>query len=374
MPYIPKRGLNVPIITVLDEQGRVREADQRHVIRHVLQDGCSADVIFANGTTGEWKRLSNAERQRLMVIAVDEVKQLRQQTGISAEIWLGVNGGTRAEVLANLKIAMEIGADAAVIAPLALEDLAEEGIVRFFQREVNDLVETAPTPLPVFLYDNADINAAHCHRTAAHIRTRAVRELSRLPWVCGLKVSATRRVLDNYTRAALHFKQPGEFGLYVGNANLIFEWFRPRQSWFGPRHLPIGVVAGPANVFPREWQKAWRVCWCGDEALMRDYEQLAVAFEQLTIFDDAAQPNQYNGKMIACLKMALRLEGVIDADAVAPGTPSLNEIERERFQRGYADLKQASRERLDARWRTVGVSRVAKGLAQSATSTLSLSM
>ncbi len=47
-----------------------------------------------------------------------------------------------------------------------------------------------------------------------HIRTRIVKELSRLPRISGVKVSAPRRVLDNYARAALPFKQPGEFGLY----------------------------------------------------------------------------------------------------------------------------------------------------------------
>ncbi|HEX5082764.1 MAG TPA: dihydrodipicolinate synthase family protein [Blastocatellia bacterium] len=358
MRYSPRRGLNVPIITVVDENGHVMAEDQRSVIRHLAQGGRGANVIFANGTTGEWNRLSNPQRQRLMEIAVDEVKNVNCRStvgpeGPHVEVWLGVNGDTRTETLANLDAAIRLGADAAVIAPLAINDLDEADILRFFRRDMNDLFEAAPAPLPVFLYDNAEINAMGRHKPEAHIRTRLVKELSRLPWVCGLKVSASRRVLDNYTRAALHFKQAGEFGIYVGNANLIFDWFLPRRSWLPPHHLPIGVVSGPANVFPREWQKAWRVCWSGDEELMREYRRLAADFEKLTVFDQTGQPNQYTGKMIACLKAALEMESVIGSSLVAPGTPPLSEAERERFRRGYAELKDTIRQRTDPRWQTV---------------------
>jgi dihydrodipicolinate synthase/N-acetylneuraminate lyase len=361
MRYFPRRGLNIPIVTVVDESGCVIAEDQRRVIRHVLQSGpggLGGDVIFANGTTGEWNRLSNPERQRLMEIAVVEVKSDNRRSAadsgeIQPEIWLGVNGGSRAELLDNLDAAIQLGADAAVIAPLAIDDLSEAEIGRFFRREINDLIESAQASLPVFLYDNTDINAVARHKSQAHIRTRLIRELTRLPWVCGLKVSASSRVLDNYTRAALHFKQPGEFGIYIGNANLIFDWFLPRRGWLPPRHLPIGVVSGPANVFPREWQKAWRVCWCGDEELMREYQRLAADFERLTWLR-AGQTNQYTGKMIACLKAALKIEGLIASDRVAPGTPSLSEAERAQFRRGYAELKDTLRRRIDPRWQTAG--------------------
>lgn len=358
MRYFPRRGLNTPIITVIDEDGHVMAEDQRSVIRHLAQGGRGANVIFANGTTGEWNRLSNPQRQRLMEIAVDEVKNVNRQLTVGpesphvVEVWLGVNGAARAETLANLDAAIRLGADAAVIAPLAIDDLAEADILRFFQREMNDLIEAAPAPLPVFLYDNAEINAQGRHKPHAHIRTRLVKELSRLPWVCGLKVSASRQVLDNYTRAELHFKQPGEFGIYIGNANLIFDWFLPRHNWSAPRHLPIGVVAGPANVFPREWRKYWNVCWCGDEELIREYQRLADDFERLTVFDHAGQPNQYTGRMIACLKAALEMEGVIGSSLVAPGTPPLDKMERERFRQGYTELKNTIRRQTDPRWQT----------------------
>jgi dihydrodipicolinate synthase/N-acetylneuraminate lyase len=293
MNYRPKRGLNVPTITVLDDAGRVMIEEQRRVFRHVVQNGRGADVIFGVGTTGEWNRLANKERRLLMGIEIEEVQQintaLTAQAVAPVEAWVGVNGKTRAEILSNLDLAIQLGADAAVIAPLAIEDLDETGIVHFFQRDLTNLIEASGRQLPIFLYDNADIAA---RGRAPHIRTRMIKDLSRLPWVCGLKVSAPRHVLGNYVKAALHYKEPGEFGIYIGNAMLIFEMYRPSRGLMGRLREgwrdyllhstpPIGVVSGPANVMPCEWQKAWRVCWAGDEEMTDLYRDLCARFEEI---------------------------------------------------------------------------------------------
>ena len=79
MNYTPKSGLNVPVITVLDDSGRVIADEQRRVIRHVVQNGYGADVVFGVGTTGEWNRIANAERQRIMEIEVDEVRRVNAE-------------------------------------------------------------------------------------------------------------------------------------------------------------------------------------------------------------------------------------------------------------------------------------------------------
>lgn len=367
MLYLPRKGLNVPTITVVDEAGRVIAEEQRRVFRHVIQDGLGADVIFANGTTGEWNRLANAERQRVMELAVDEVRtinaELFPQGRQPVEVWVGLNGSTKREILDNLEMAIQLEADAAVIAPLAIEDLAETGIVDFFLRDLTTMIESAAREIPVFLYDNADLNAPG--RTP-HLRTQVVKQLSRLPWVCGLKVSASRRVLGNYTKAALHFKQPGEFGIYVGNALLIFDWFRPKRGlvgrlqegwrdWLLYDALPIGVVSGPGNVLPREWQKAWRVCWAGDEKLLALYQQLCADFEACSSFaDEPGNSGQtvYQQKMIHCLKYALELDGIIDSSFVAAGTAALSDQQKKLFAERYRQLQQKIRSATTPAWQT----------------------
>lgn len=369
--YTPRKGLNVPTVTIVDDSGQVLADEQRQVIRHVIQKGSGADVIFGNGTTGEWNRLPNAERLRLIEITIDEVAKanaaisnLKSQISNPkpVEAWIGVNGSTCAEVLTNFDAALQLGADAAVIAPLAITDLAEADIVRFFLRDLNDLLEASRRDIPVLLYDNADINAPQYDKPrAAHIRTHIVKDLSRLPWICGLKVSASRRVLGNYTKAALHFKQPGEFGIYIGNAMLIFDWFRPRRGvlgrgqagvneWLLNDALPIGVVAGPGNVLPREWQKAWRVCWAGDEELIDVYADLCQGFEVLTQFGEPS--GQYVGKMLACLKYALELEDVITSSFVCAGTQALTEEQKQIFSAAWFALRERVGRETRRLWQT----------------------
>ena len=90
----------------------------------------------------------------------------------------------------------------------------------------------------------------------------------------GIKVTAGKTVIGNYTRAASHFKAGHEFAIYAGNAYLIFDLFAPpegvgdRMRHYWNRYLtqrtrPYGVVAGAANAMPREWQRAWQVCRIG---------------------------------------------------------------------------------------------------------------
>jgi dihydrodipicolinate synthase/N-acetylneuraminate lyase len=332
-------------------------------------------VIFGVGTTGEWNRIANIERQRIMEIEVEEVRRINAELATlipqsasrsrgvspqSVEAWVGVNGATRAEILSNLDAAINLGTDAAVIAPLAIEDLPEHDIVRFFQRDIYDLLEATRSDLPIFLYDNADITAPG---QPPHIRTRIVKHLSRLPWLRGIKVSASRRVIGNYTKAALHYKQPGEFGVYIGNAMLIFEMYRPSQGLLGRLregwrdHLlhdtpPIGVVSGPANCMPREWQKAWRACWAGDDEMTNVYRDLCERFEEICGFiEDGRRVN----KTIACVKHALELDGVISSISVGRGTKTLSPDQKKIFSDHYRALREYAESRVEKTWQTDAV-------------------
>ena len=110
-------------MTVLDGSGRLLEEDQRRVVRHVVQDGVGADILFAAGTTGEWDRLANPLRQQVVRICTEEVAKQNVALGPGAEpveAWAGVTAHTPEETLENLRFAAEAGADAAVLAPLSV--------------------------------------------------------------------------------------------------------------------------------------------------------------------------------------------------------------------------------------------------------------
>jgi len=351
----PCPGLSIPVVTILDDAGRVLEADQRALVRHVVQDGFGADMVFAAGTTGEWDKIDNPARQQCIQVCTEEVAKLNTslqgRLGRSVELWAGVTAPNARDTLANLDCAIDCGADAAVIAPLSIEAVSDP--VRFLQRDVSDLLDARTRRIPVYLYDNADIAI---DPRVPHIRTRQVKAMSRLDFVRGIKVSASKKVLGNYTKAAASFRDRGEFGIYIGNAMLIFDVFKPRSGLLGTikdhwnrfrlyNSLPIGVVTGPGNAMPREWGRAWQVCRAGDWDRMREAKEVVDAFRSATQLG-ASRPT------IACLKRALYLDGVVTSDAVAARTPQLSGDDAKRFDDAYAAVKELARTRLGDTWTT----------------------
>jgi len=351
----PKPGLSVPVLTILDEEGGLLEEDQRAVVRHVVQDGSGADIIFSAGTTGEWDKVDNETRQAVIRVCAEEVAKLNVQLtageGRGVESWAGVTAPTARETLDNLEFAIECGVDAAVLAPLSIQGV--EDPVRFVLRDVADLLDARSRRIPIYLYDNADIAI---DPKIPHIRTKQVKAMSRLDFIRGIKVSASRKVLGNYTRAAKSFKDRGEFGIYVGNAKLIFDIYRPHHGIFGAvrEHwnrwrlsggLPVGVVSGPANALPREWAWAWQVCRAGDEERMNCAQRVVDAFRDRTFAAGGR-------RTLACLKRALYREGVISSPCVAPGTPQLTSVDAERFDEAFAEVKALAASEIGAPWLT----------------------
>jgi dihydrodipicolinate synthase/N-acetylneuraminate lyase len=352
--YTPRRGLSVPCITCLDPDGGPVDADQRRLVRWLIQGGRGADVIFAMGTTGEWNKLDQARRHRVIRVVVEETRKhesrLVQAGHRTVEAWVGLTAPTRAETLETLELALEIGAHAGVIAPLAIKDVGDP--VRFVTRDVADLLDARDRRLPVFLYDNADISAG----SVPHLRTKWVKQLSRLDFVRGIKVSAPPRRLGHYTKAARQFRDLGAFDIYVGDALHILEMMRPRTGFWGAilEHwnrfllhdlLPAGVVSGPANLWPREWQRAWQVASAGDVERMDELAALFRAFSESYRFPSGK-------RSLAALKRGLLRAGVLTSDAVARGTAAFTADEAARFDAAIERLRDDTAAVLPARWRS----------------------
>jgi dihydrodipicolinate synthase/N-acetylneuraminate lyase len=352
--YTPRHGLSVPCITCLDAGGEPVDADQRRLVRFLIQGGRGADVIFVMGTTGEWNRLDQARRHRVIRVVVEETRKhevrLTQAGHETVEAWVGLTAPTRAETLETLELALEIGAHAGVIAPLAIRDIDDP--VRFIARDVADLLDARGCRLPIFLYDNADISAG----SVPHLRTKWVKQLSRLDFVRGIKVSAPPRRLGHYTKAARQFRDRGAFDIYVGEAMHILEMMRPRTGLWGAiiEHwnrfllhdlLPAGVVSGPANLFPREWQRAWQVSSAGDVERMDELAALFRAFSASYRFPSGK-------RSLAALKRGLLRRGVLSSDAVARGTAAFSADEAARFDEALEKQSAGIASALPVRWRS----------------------
>ena len=341
-------------MTVLDPDANVLEEDQRRLVRFLIQSGRGADILFAMGTNGEWNRLDAARRQCVIQVVTEEVRKqnprLEQAGHPPVEVWAGVTAPSRRETLESIDFALEVGAHAAVIAPLAIEGV--EDPVRFLRREVGDLLDARDRRLPFFLYDNAEIAAG----PRGFLRTRWVKQCSRLDFVRGIKVTAPARRLGHYSKAARQFRDLGPFAIYFGNAPLIFDMMRPRHGAFSQlrdqwnrflRHdmLPAGVVAGPANLLPREWQRAWQVSVAGDEERMEEMRRLFSRFRDACTFSRGRHT-------LAALKRGLLRIGVVSSDAVAPGTQALSAEEAERFDASFERLRGEIEATLPERWRS----------------------
>ena len=345
---VPPRGLSVPCVTALAPDGSLLEEDQRRLVRYLIQGGRGADVIFVMGTTGEWNRLAAPVRQRAISVVVEEVAKHDAASAQPVEAWVGVTAPTVAETLETLELALAIDAHAAVIAPLAIRDAPDP--VRLLQRDVADFFDARDRRIPVYLYDNADIAAGRELR----LRTDQVKQLSRLDFVRGIKVTANPRRLGHYTKAARNFRDLGAFGIYVGNALYVLEMMRPRDGLWGKAverwnrfllhdMLPAGVVAGPANLWPREWQRAWQVSCAGDVERMDQLESIFARFRDAYVFPEGK-------RTLAALKRGLCTAGVISSDAVAEGTPALSPEQADAFDARFAALQRELEAVLPERW------------------------
>ena len=345
---VPPRGLSVPCVTALAPDGSFLEEDQRRLVRYLIQGGRGADVIFVMGTTGEWNRLGAAVRQRAISVVVEEVAKHDAAAETPVEAWVGITAPTVAETLETLELALALDAHAAVIAPLAIRDAPDP--VRLLQRDVADFFDARGQRIPVYLYDNADIAAGRELR----LRTQQVKQLSRLDFVRGIKVTAGPRRLGHYTKAARGFRELGAFGIYVGNALYVLEMMRPRTGLWGRAverwnrfllhdMLPAGVVAGPANLWPREWQRAWQLACAGDIERMDQLKAVFERFRDASVFPEGK-------RTLAALKRGLLTSGVISSDAVAEGTPALSRAQAETFDARLDALRHELADVLSERW------------------------
>jgi dihydrodipicolinate synthase/N-acetylneuraminate lyase len=113
--------------------------------------------------------------------------------------------------------------------------------------------------------------------------------------------------------------------------------------------LPTGVVAGPANLWPREWQRAWQVASAGDVELMGEMKRIFASYRDAYTFRGAGK------RSLAALKRGLLALGVVSSDAVASGTPALDSRQAELFDRSFERLLAEVRGSLPDRWVSAAV-------------------
>ena len=108
--------------------------------------------------------------------------------------------------------------------------------------------------------------------------------------------------------------------------------------------LPAGVVSGPANLWPREWRRAWQVAQAGDVERMAELRRIFERFGESYRFPAGK-------RSLAALKRGLLLRGVLSCDAVARGTKPLDTAQRASFDAAFEELRACVEQLLPA-WAT----------------------
>jgi 4-hydroxy-tetrahydrodipicolinate synthase len=159
------QGAYTALITPLFENGEVDYDGFRELIRFQIQEGI--DGLVPLGTTGETPTLEEDEEEKLIKIAVEEVKG-------RIPIIIGAGSNSTKYAIKYVKRAKDLGADAALVVTPYYNKPNDSGLIRHFQ------AAAAEGGLPVVIYNIAS-------RTGKNIPPALMEQLSRIPGIAGVK-------------------------------------------------------------------------------------------------------------------------------------------------------------------------------------------
>jgi len=233
MSKIEIKGIIPPILTPMNDDESINEAELRHQVNRMIDAGVSG--IFAFGTNGESYALSHKEKVQILKIVVDETKK-------RVPVYAGTGCVTTRETITLSKEAEEIGADIlSVIVPYFAAASQDELYEHY--KAVAESVS-----LPVVLYN---IPA----RTGNALAPATVARLAKdIPNILGAKDSSGN--FDNMKQYIELTQDIGkDFSVLSGNDSLILP-----ALMFGGK----GGIAGCANVFPHTMVEIYETFKAGD--------------------------------------------------------------------------------------------------------------
>ncbi|MEM2888300.1 MAG: dihydrodipicolinate synthase family protein [Candidatus Bathyarchaeia archaeon] len=169
----------------------------RRLIDYVFQKG--ADGVFILGYMGEFAKIVDAEKERLIRISRDFVKS-------NKHFLVGVSDTGTKRVISNARKAQDLGADAVVALPPYFYNLKDQDIIHSFFVEVAESID-----LPLFIYANSS-------STRVKIALETVERLSRHKNIVGIKY--TEPEVEDFTKLLSKVKNR-EFCVFYGNEKMF---------------------------------------------------------------------------------------------------------------------------------------------------------
>ncbi len=191
------RGFIPALPTPIKSDESIDKDGVGRLIDYVFRKG--ADGVFILGYMGEFAKIVDAEKERLIRISRDFV-------GSNKHFLVGVSDTGTKRVINNAKKAQDLGADAVVALPPYFYNLKDQEIIRSFFIEVAEAID-----LPLFIYANSS-------STGVKVSLETVERLSTHENIVGIKY--TEPEIEEFTRL-LSMVKNREFCVFYGNERMF---------------------------------------------------------------------------------------------------------------------------------------------------------
>jgi 4-hydroxy-tetrahydrodipicolinate synthase len=288
-------GVIPPIITPVDEQENVDEKGFRKLLSHCVKHGIHG--IFVAGSNGETLGLTQAERDRAIKIALDEVAG-------RIPVMSGVMDSSTRRVIENIKRLEQMGGEVAVVTPVFYARHAtQDETVRHFEEIARN------TNISLMIYNIPPF-------TGQTLKAETIFKIAEIDKVIGYKDTSGN--FPDFIKCLDHFAGT-DFVLLQGATNLA-----AASMLLGGD----GYIPSMAPLFPEPFIKMYEYARQGDIEKTMHYNK--IISETSSIWPMAKSQT-------ASTKYALSKLGFIDKRVIRPTEPIVPE-EEERIDRKIAAI------------------------------------
>lgn len=224
------KGIIPPIITPMNEDESFNEAEFRNQIERQIEGGVHG--IFCYGTNGECYALNTQEKEKILKVAVDQIKG-------RVPVYAGTGCITTKETVEMSKRAEALGADILSVITPYFAAVSQDELYEHY-KTVAEAVK-----IPIVLYN---IPA----RTGCSIAPETVAKLAEIDNIVGAKDSSGN--WDNL-KAYIELTRDKDFAVISGNDSLILSALKEGG---------VGGIAGCANVYPHNMVAIYEKFKAGD--------------------------------------------------------------------------------------------------------------
>lgn len=272
------RGVLPALVTPLTRDGAVDEPAIERLVDHVLAAGVHG--LLALGSTGEVASLDETARRKVIAAVV-------KAAAGRVPVICGVVQSQLAAATADVKIAADLGAVAALVAPPHYYPIDQATVLTFYRRLAAD------SPIPVLIYNIPQ-------NTKVVVEPPTVAALAREGSVVGIKDSS--RDFEYFESVCLALRDLPDFRIFTGSDTMLLASLAMGGA---------GTICGAANIAP-----GWAVR-IYDDFERGDLEAARAQQDRLIELVLAVRA----GVFPSAIKAALRLQGLCGPWLVPPVAP-----------------------------------------------------